>query len=161
MTFRKLRCLLVLQVLLVGCGDEEAAELEREQTALETRAQRSACIGTELLAEAASDYETLRGDPSGSPAEANPVIAQALQASIAFSRAYLQHAEIRQTVYANVDSAYNLATSPSDSVRYVQRADATEISSPEPGTVEANVMDAYNQNFAALAGDPDFPCNWE
>ena len=156
---RRLTYLLMLPVLAMGCTDEQSSERERELTELTNAAQRSACIGTELLEKARSDYATLRGTAAGS--ETNPAIAQAVQASIAFSRANLQHAEIRQSVYANMDSAYNLASTPPDSVRYVQRADAIEISTPEPGSVEANVMNAYNQDFDVLAGDPDFPCNWE
>lgn len=159
MKVRRLYYLLMFAVLATACTDQQAAQRDGELGEMRSLAQRRACISTELLAKARSDYETLRTTVGGD--DANPSLAQAMQASVAFSAAYLQHAEIRQSVYANMDSAYNLASSPSDSVRYVQRADAIVISAPESGTVEANVMADYDRDFNALASDSDFPCNWE
>lgn len=159
MKVRRLPSLLLIAVLATACTDEQTDQRDAEVDEMRNLAQRRACISTELLAKARSDYETLRSTVGGD--EANPVLAQAMQASVAFSAAYLQHAELRQSVYANMDSAYNLASSPSDSVRYVQRADAIVISAPESGTVEANVMADYDRDFNVLASDADFPCNWE
>ena len=110
-------------------------------------AARQACISQRLALRAEDELQTLQ---------------QMLAASgpLGFQEAYANHANLRVSAYAQVDSALNHARSPEDSARHMERAQAFEIRRPEPGSVEENVIRSYERNLAAVLGDSDHPCNW-
>lgn len=153
--------LIALLLLIVACeGEPETIPPEVAQRRQE--AARGACVGSELLRRASDDVASLEETlASTSDAPAAEVTRQAGMAALQFARAYLQHAELRAGRYAHIDSAYNHAQRTADSTRHVQAAQGLAIRAPEPGTLEANVIGAYDRNFAALFADADHPCNWD
>ncbi|HET7273949.1 MAG TPA: hypothetical protein VFI91_02150 [Longimicrobiaceae bacterium] len=158
---RAIISVLAMVAVLGACTDRDSTEPPAEIAAARRTAARNACIATELLRKAEADLSVLRASAGDSADPLDAAIAQAMQASVAYSRAYAQHAQLRESAYSNIDSALNLAETSADSIRYVEQANAISISAPDPGTVEANVLQAYNRNFARLAANPDLPCNWE
>jgi hypothetical protein len=141
--------------LFTACRDAE--EASPEALAARRDATRDACIGAELAQSAEANLNTLEsslGGAAGSP------LAQAGRAALAYARAYYQHAQLRAAAYAYADSALNYAVLPVDSQQFMETSTQYATRSPEPGTLEANVVDAYLGDFAALRADEDHPCNW-
>lgn len=147
--------LLLAPLGLAACGDGRAAgsadadePLPAAVRAARRAAERGACISTELSAKATSDLAML-----DTMAVLGPVRAYAL--------AFQQHATLRATAFAYLDSAANYADNPADSARYAQTAERFVISAPGPGTLEANILAEYERRFATLRADLQHPCNWE
>lgn len=153
--------LVPLFLLFAACGgDAEPVPPEVTQRRLE--ATRGTCVGNELLRRASDDVASLEETlASTSEAPGAEVTRLAGMAALEFARAYLQHAEVRAGRYAHIDSAYNHAQRTADSTRHVEAAQGLTIRAPEAGTLEANVVVAYDRDFAALFADPDHPCNWD
>src|SRR5690606_19672428 len=116
-----------------------------------------------LAARARDDEETLEAtaaavDPSTPPEQ---MALTARGAVLAFARAYRQHADLRASAYAYVDSAVNHSVSPADSARYMQVASRFTIRTPMEGTVETNVMQNFERKRAEILTNADHPCNWD
>jgi multidrug efflux pump subunit AcrA (membrane-fusion protein) len=152
---------LLLLALLGACGDQERVAAEAGITS--RGPARAACI-TRLLAERArTDLAALDSVLPGRSSE-DPVARiqlQAARAAYEYARAYEQLAGLRASAAAYVDSAVNYSRTPADSARYAQLASGFRIRAPEPGTLEANVAEAYARSFVALANDEDHRCNWD
>ena len=138
---------LALICALAACGDREEAA-SNDMTAEQALAARGACVGELLARTAQEDLQTL--EASGTP-----------EAIMMFSRALLQHAQLRYAVLAQTDSALNHSETTQDSIRHMQAADQFEIVLPAPGTVEANVITDYERRANAILADADHPCNWQ
>lgn len=146
MRHRSLLPLLLLLPTLVACGDEADGPAP-EQLAARTSAARQACVADLLLQRADEELALLEQIPGS--------------ANVAsFQRAYRQHAVLRNTVAAQLDSAFNHSATPADSSRHAAAAEGIRISSPDPETVEANVIRSYDENMGAILSDTDHPCNW-
>jgi hypothetical protein len=140
-----------------GGSEEVAPEVEQARRA----AARSACVGAELARHAEDQLQTLEASfPSGEGPAAD-ITRQASRAALEYARAYDQHARLRVAAYAQADSALNHSPRRADSLRHVQRAQQFQVRLPEVGTLEGNVLQAYQRDFAARISDPDHPCNWE
>jgi hypothetical protein len=131
---------------LFACAPDDSGPTP-EQLEERRMAARQACIAQRLALRAEDELQTLQ---------------QMMVASgpLGFQQAYAQHADLRLSAYAQLDSALNHARSPEDSLRHMERAAAYEIRRPEPGSVEENVIVSYERNLAAVLGDADHPCNW-
>jgi hypothetical protein len=138
--------------ILAACeipdGEEAVSETELRQAA----AARNYCVGETLARTAREDLALLETTLTDAPAVAASVTA--------FARAFLQHAELRETVFALEDSAYNHAATPADSTRYAQQADQFEVTLPEEGTLEANVMADYDRKANEILADTLHVCHW-
>lgn len=155
-------CLLPFVLAAAGC-DRAPGPVPPEVARARQQAARGACVSTELLRRASDDVASLE-ETLANTSEAGPaaeVTRRAGAAALEFARAYLQHAQLRATRYSQLDSAFNYSPRPADSTRHVQAAQSLSIRAPEEGTVEANVVSAYDRAFGSLFGDPDHPCNWE
>lgn len=144
--------LFALVLLGIGaCGDappEGVPDALREER---RTAARTACIARELHQRAESNLETLASLPTGA----------AREATLRFQEGYARYAELVAFAAALRDSAASHSRTPADSARYIERATALRLRTPEPETLEANVRDAYRRDVDRLASDPDHPCNWE
>lgn len=155
-----LLCALLLPFL--GCGDAPA--LDEARLAERESAYRRACVSRALVETAVDDRETLEEsflaarDPSDPLGE---VTRHAAVAALEFNRAYIDHAELRATALAYLDSAFRAAPTPADSLRYLRHSAAFAITLPQEGTIEANVLSSYQANFNAVLADEDHPCNWD
>ncbi|MEX2570372.1 MAG: hypothetical protein WD737_03640 [Gemmatimonadota bacterium] len=153
----------MLCLLLAGCGDDASSAPSAELVVLREAAFRQACAARELEATAEENLATIEGSFEVSDSS-DPMAAIQRQAAVAvadFARAFHRHAEFRAGAYANLDSAVNHAVSPADSARFVERASAYSIRIPEQGTVEANVLENYQQQLAGILEDDDHRCNWD
>ena len=143
----------VLICLAAGCADDaEEAAAGSEMTEQQALAARHACAAEELVKTAADDLATIEQGFSGGAAP---------EGLVAFSRAFLQHAQLRYTAYAHQDSAANHSSTPEDSVRHTQTANSIQIIPPRAGTLEANVLNSYSEKASAILADADHPCNWK
>ncbi|MQA88779.1 MAG: hypothetical protein GEU90_00895 [Gemmatimonas sp.] len=150
-------------MVVAACDAPEDRGPTPAQLALRENAWRQACAARELVAIAESDVVTLEGTIGGLD-RADPVGSISLSAAAAaleFGNAFYRHAELRTRAFAQLDSAVNYAEATADSTRYVERAAAYTIRVPEPGTVEANVVDSYVERFEAILADDDHRCNWD
>lgn len=120
-------------------------------------AEREACLRRALAERAREDVAVLDTARAHTPAGSPTAAVQA--AAYRFALAYARHAEAQAAAAALRDSALNLAASPADSLRYLRAAAAARPAAPPPGTVEANAAAQYAQAYAALAADPQHPCN--
>jgi hypothetical protein len=149
-----------LLILLTACG-EWGRKVPEEVTAARKEATRRACIANQLSQKSDDEVKTLEQTAGlAAPAVGQNVPQSAAAAALAFARAYNQHAQLRTAAYAQVDSALNYSPAPADSARHAANAAKFELSAPEPGSVEANVIENYEQRFAAVYNDPRHPCNW-
>ena len=150
-----------LALPLAACDDGSPEDSEGARNRL--LAARRACVAAEVHRRALSDVrdleETVAGSGSDSPAA--EMTRRAGAAALEFARAFEQHARLRTEAYAHVDSALNYSSRATDSVRHVEIARTMSIRTPEPGTLEANVIQAYEREMNTLAADQDHPCNWE
>jgi hypothetical protein len=140
---------LFLLLGVVGCersSRAEPAEARRE-------AARNACAAAELIARSHDNYQTLAAlAETGSVGPAN--------AALEFTRVYANHAALRGAAFARVDSAANHARTTADSIRYMEAAVSFLPGRPEPESMEANVVAAYNRDFVEIRDDGDHRCNW-
>jgi hypothetical protein len=151
-----------LALVLSGCGDRDRP-VTPEQMAEREAAFRQACAAQELALAADENLATIQTslltlDPKD-PASA--VSRAATEAAIQYSTAYQGHAALQLGAYAHLDSAVNNATTTADSARYIERAGSFTIRNPEAGTLEANVINAYQADFLQLLEDPNHRCNWD
>jgi hypothetical protein len=150
-------------VSVVACADRargpESVEVRFERVA----AYRQACAARVLAERAQDDLETLTGtfDALDPDDPISQIASRTTGAALSFGRAYNDHAQLRATAYAYLDSAVNHSATAADSVRYIDRAGRFSIRLPAEGTVEANVFTNYQENLAALLSNPDHPCNWD
>jgi hypothetical protein len=152
--------LLSLLLLLTACG-EWGHKVPEEVAANRKEASRRACIANQLSQTSDEEMKALQQTRGAQePVVGTNVPQSAAAAALAFSRAYNQHAQLRTAAYAQVDSALNFSPTPADSARHAANAAKFELSAPEPGTVEANVIENYEQRFASVYNDPRHPCNW-
>lgn len=152
-----------LTLALSACGDREEEVSPKIQEARRAAAQ-AACVSETLVRKAEGDIASLDTAMAIHGADPSPAARVQLQVAAAaerFSRAYLQHAKLRNTVFAYADSAYNRARSSADSARYLAAGEAIRIRMPEAETVEANAIRSYQQDFQSLRMDPDFRCSWD
>ena len=138
---------LALICALAACGDRDEAP-PTDMTADQALAARHACVGELIARTAQEDLETLA--TTGTP-----------EAIVMFSRALLQHAQLRYAVFAQTDSALNHSQTPQDSARHMLAADQFEIVVPSAGTMEANVIQDYERRANTILADTDHPCNWQ
>lgn len=138
---------LLLLFLVVSCATD-ADGVSEEQLRQQSAAARDACIAERLFLRAQDELETLAQLQVG-------------PAPLGFQQAYTQHAELRFTSLALLDSAYNHARDPADSSRYETASRGYEIRLPEAGSVEDNVLRSYENNFFQILEDEDHPCNWQ
>ena len=139
-------------LLLAACGREGGAEVPAEVAEERAFAARQACVAEELLNTARSDLETIEATVG----TVGPVASSASQ----FSRAWVQHAELRMAALAQLDSARNHSPTPTDSARHQQAAEGVVLVPPTEGTVEANVFADYQRKATTILADSDHPCNW-
>lgn len=153
---------LLLLLMPVAACERAAEPVPPEIARVRQQSARGACVATELLRRASDDVaslgETLASTSEGPAAE---VTRRAGTAALSFARAYQQHAQLRAARFAQLDSAYNHSRRAADSVQHAEAAQRLAIRAPEPATIEANVLSAWEQDFASLFGDPDHPCNWD
>lgn len=145
---RPIRALLpIALVVAAACADDETGPSEEQ---LQTRelAAREACITERLALRAQDELQTLEQ-------------LMVVSGPIEFQRAYAHHATLRRTASAHADTALNHAATPADSARHAGLAQDFQIRLPEAGSVEANVIQSYDTNFAAIFNDADHPCNWQ
>lgn len=146
--------------LAAGCSDGgEAPEIRAQRESV----HRQACVAN-ILAERADDNVRTLIDALASADPSDPIgqiTRRATESALEFARAYQRHAELRVGAYGYLDSAVNRAATPADSARYADRASSFLIRIPAEGTVEANVMNSYQNDFLALLSDPNHPCNWD
>jgi hypothetical protein len=146
----------------LGCenGGRAASPEARERQEM---SYRVACASRHILAEATGNEEMLEAtvasaDPASPEGQA---LISTSNSVLDFARAYGQHANLRASVYAYLDSAVNHATTPADSVRYAERAGAFSTRQPLQGSLEENVIASYDRNIAAILANEDHPCNWD
>ena len=146
----------------VGCGDD-GGTANPEVRERQEMAYRVACASRHLLAEATGNEEMLEAAvASADPASAEGQVTITTSNSVLdFARAYGQHANLRASVYAYLDSAVNHAATPQDSALYAQRAGAFSTRQPVQGSLEENVIASYDRNIAAILSNEDHPCNWD
>jgi hypothetical protein len=147
---------------LVACKDtprQESPEVRFEREA----AYRQACVARALAQRATDDLQILTAaTESFTLGDSASILSRdATNAAVEFARAFQRHAEFRLGAYAYLDSAVNHSTSAADSVRYLERASSFSIRSPEQGTVEANVLESYQQKIADMLADQNNQCNWD
>jgi hypothetical protein len=140
------RLSLLLIVALAGCGEKDAAPTEKlpPERAL---AARQACVAEQLEQGAEEDLKTLQTSVGGIG------VTQ-------FAQAFLQHARLRVAGFSQADSALNHSPTPRDSARHMAAANRYEIITPDPGSLEANVLASYEQKANAILADSDHVCNW-
>jgi hypothetical protein len=162
--FRALRLfgLACVAGLVAACSDRPLAESPEVRFEREV-AYRQACVARVLAQGAEEDLRVVEAAlPADTPTDAVGQITQrATMAAFEFARAYQLHADLRATAYALVDSATNHADTSADSARYLERAGALSINLPLTGTLEANVLERYQNNMAAMLSNLDHPCNWD
>jgi hypothetical protein len=141
-------------LVVTGCAERPAGQPEHVRE-VRIAAERDACISRELLLRGREQVEALAPLAQVEPGAGHPAVA-----AYRFAVAYAQHAELRHTAFAHIDSAVNIARQPQDSLRYVGVAERIVFRLPEPGTVEANIMNPYQRDFDGLRADPDHRCNW-
>ena len=147
------RLLPVLICFAAACGgEEEEGVAATEMSTRAALAARHACVADDLLRTAADDLATIE---AGFAAGAAP------EGLTTFARAFLQHAQLRNTAYAHEDSAASHSATSEDSARHARVADGIQIVTPREGTLEANVLSSYEQKAAAILADADHPCNWK
>ena len=150
------RFLLLSLLALVAACDDGPAEVPPEVREARREAASRACLSAELARTAQDNVQTLETTFGG-----ETTAGSAAGAVAAYARAFLQHATLRELAYAHRDSALNHAASPEDSLRHEEQAGQITILSPQPGTLEANVIEDYERQLAALVADEDHPCNWD
>ena len=62
---------------------------------------------------------------------------------------------------ARLDSALNHSVTTADSAAHIAAARAIQIRTPDPESVEANVIQSYDQNLVTILAEADHPCNWQ
>jgi hypothetical protein len=139
--------LALLCTALAACAGEPEGPTP-DQLAARENAARAACVAARLHQRAADELATLE-ELAGSGN------------LVAFQRAYENHASLRLSVAAQLDTALNHASSPEDSAARSAEAERIQISVPDPESLEANVIRSYETNATALFADPDHPCNWQ
>ena len=145
------RLALLSMIVLAACGDGEE-EVPPQVAEARADAARRACVAEELLNIGREDLATVEA----SVGSAGPVA----EAASAFTRAFVQHAELRHSVFSLTDSSRNHAATPADSARYAQAAAGIQIVAPEAGSLEANVFADYERKAATILADPEHPCYW-
>jgi hypothetical protein len=152
----------VLAGSIAGC-ERGGSELPAEVTRAREQAARRSCVAEAMLRRASADVADLQDAVQGSSGDTPgaELTRRAGVAALQFARAYQQHAELLAAGYAHVDSALSYSRRAADSVQHAQMAQRLSIRRPEPGTIEANVIAAYDRDFASLLNDADHPCNWE
>jgi hypothetical protein len=149
---RLVPALLLLVPTLAACGRESP-----EKRAARRDARRTACIADELALQAKERLayrDTALARARGTPVEAISA------ASYRFAFAMKLHADAALKTAAYQDSAL-AARSREDSARYAGIAERARPLPPEPGSVEANVVQRYEEELAAAFGNPAHPCNQE
>lgn len=151
-----------LALILSACGDRQAA-VPPEVQARRIDAYRAACITQRIHAEADEDEVIieemiLAADPATPEGQMTLMTSNAV---LSYAVAFNRHADLRASVYAYVDSAFNHSPTPADSARYMARADAITLRPPADGTLEANVLTSFERKFAEMLADGDHPCNWD
>lgn len=148
----------LVALALAGCEAESGVPPEVQRRRVD--AARDACIAAELERRAEENVSSL--EEMLSAAESDPsALAGAGSAALRFARVYEQHATLRAVRAAHVDSSFNHSARAADSARHVERAEAVRVHPPERGTVEANVLSSYENDFSSIRTDPDHPCNWD
>jgi hypothetical protein len=153
---------ILLILLLGGCRDEVAREASEAVRTEREIAYRQACAANVIARDAEENLEILEATFAITGQSSDGAISQqTTSALVAYSRAYQQHAELRASAYAYLDSAVNHSSSTADSARYMTRAASFSIRTPTAGTVEANVMTAYANSLYSLLSDNNHRCNWD
>ena len=141
--------------LLAGLAALAACDSERdspERQAERAAIARGACIYEELATNSRStltELERLLGATGG----------QVGAATLDYTRAYTNYAELRASAAAYLDSAVNYARTSADSLRFVQTGAKYLTSPPDPGTLQANVFAAHARDFRIMQADTANPCN--
>lgn len=143
---------LLFSLLLPACERESEDPAPREAS---RAAARDACVAEDLVIEAREKLAALQ-PPDGEGGEVPGVPG----AARAYARVYREYAEVQTARLALADSTAR-ARSPADSAHYARKAAAYSLSPPEPGTVEANVAQAYARDFNAIRANPAHFCNQE
>jgi len=149
---RLVPALLLLVPTLAACGRESP-----EKRAARRDARRTACIADELALQAKERLaymDTALARSRGTAVEAISA------ASFRFAFATKLHADAALKTAVYQDSAL-AARSREDSARYAGMAARARPLPPEPGSVEANAAQRYDEELAAAFGNPAHPCNQE
>lgn len=156
-----MRKTLVLALLALTACDRGPEEVPPEVLAARQEASRRACVANEVLQRAADELATLQQAAQLGAGPAGELGRRAAGAALEYAQAYYQHAELRAAAVIQIDSAMSHSPTGADSLRHVRSAQQLSPRTPEPGTLEANVFTAYQQDFGSIYTDPDHPCNWE
>lgn len=143
---------LLAALLLAGCGvlDRETPEArERRQMVA-----REACIHDALVSNSRATLREMERMLGATGPGAGTAVME-------YTRAYTEYAGLRATQMAYVDSAINHARARGDSTRYARSAREYASSSPESGTLEANVAQAFARDLAIVRADTAHPCSRE
>lgn len=151
MRLHHLRPLLALPLALAACGRDAGEDPERRE--MRVAAARNACVAEELAIRARENLASLDTLAAASGGVQGP-----MQAAYTYAQVYRNLAELRHSSMAYMDSAASART-PADSARYVRRAEQFSVRAAEPGTVDANVADAWQRGFAEARRNPEHYCN--
>ncbi len=146
--------------VVAACGDRgEPPEARAQRESV----HRQACVANVLADRANDNVQTLNDALAGAdPSDpVGQITRQATASALEFARAYQRHSELRLGAYSYLDSAVNRANTAADSARYAERASSFLVRIPADGTVEANVLNSYQNDFLVLLSDPNHPCNWD
>lgn len=152
----------LMALFFAGCGDQPEAGVPSEVLLERATAFRYACAAAVVEETAAEDLDILEGMADYfQQSDTTASRGATANAAVQFARGYHQHAGLRASGYALLDSAVNYAATPADSIRYVERSRAYATRPPQEGTLERNVLESYQANLADILEDDNHRCNWD
>jgi hypothetical protein len=150
MRLRPFPSLLVLAAALAACGRDAGEDPARRE--IRVAASRNACVAEELAIRARENLASL------DTLAASGGVAGPMQAAYTYAQVYRNFAELRLSSMAYMDSAVS-APAAADSARYMRRAEQFSTRPAEPGTVDANVANAWRRSFEEMRANPEHYCN--
>jgi|GEM_PF-4367109 len=154
-------CLSAGLVALMACEPGPGARVEG-RTAQQEEIARGACIANEMVAISDEEIDLIEATlPPDIETRQDVGMWQTQIAALQFAQALYDHALLRRSAMAHVDSAANHSTTSADSARHMEIAARFLPRAPEPGRLEDNVLSAYERRFAAIRADEDHRCNWD
>lgn len=133
------------------------------RTAEQEEIARHACIAAELVTISDDEIDTIEATlpPDIETMPQGQGIWQAQIAALQFAQALYDHTLLRRAAMAHADTAVNHVSTSADSARHMEISARYLPREPEPGRLEANVLNAYERRFAAIRADENHRCNWD
>ncbi|HEX5726211.1 MAG TPA: hypothetical protein VFX98_12140 [Longimicrobiaceae bacterium] len=139
-------------LLLAACGGEP------EPTDAQRTARRDACVGEELLIQARTRLADL--DAVAGRTEPGSAAALLTERGRPLAAALAEYAERRHRETAYRDSAAS-APGGEEADRFRRQAASYQVGAYPAGTVQANAIERYEEDFRVARANPDHPCNQE